>query len=80
MNRAAIEERIHAAIRPALARADRALWELKNPRVTIGRHTDEWSQPVEPTYTPIAVGGYITHEPDPGRFLWRHAYHSRLQP
>lgn len=38
MNQAMIEERIHAAIRPQLSRADRALWELKNPRTTMGWH------------------------------------------
>lgn len=43
MNRAVIDERIHAAIRPALARADRALWELKNPRTIPGRHSDDFS-------------------------------------
>lgn len=79
MNRAVIEERIHAAIRPQLARADRALWELQNPRVTIGRHTTEWFQPVEPTWTPIAAGGRIMHTLDNTR-RWRPAYHSRLHP
>ena len=38
MNRAVIEERIHAAIRPAIARADRLLWELDNPRIWKGKH------------------------------------------
>ena len=80
MDKITIETRIHAAIRPAIARADRALWELQNPRPMPGRHTTEWFQPVEPTYTPMAVGGYIIHEPDPDRLLWRPAYHSRLQP
>lgn len=79
MDTTTIETRIHAAIRPVLARADRALWELQNPRVTIGRHTDEWFQPVEPTSTPIASGGRITHTLDDAR-RWRPAYHSRLQP
>jgi len=42
MNRAVIEERIHAAIRPVIERADRLLWELANPRTLPGRHTREW--------------------------------------
>ena len=42
MNRAVIEERIQSAIRPAIARADRALWELENPRPMPGRHSDDW--------------------------------------
>ena len=32
MNRAVIEERIHAAIRPALARANRLIVELIDPK------------------------------------------------
>ena len=43
MNRAVIEERIHAAIRPSIERADRALWELANPRIMPGRHSDDFS-------------------------------------
>ena len=50
MNRAVIEERIHAAIRPAIARADRLLWELQNPRSTAGRHSTEWVPPWKPAY------------------------------
>ena len=46
----AIEERIQAAIQPALARADRALWELQNPRSTAGRHSTEWVPPWKPAY------------------------------
>jgi len=42
MNKAVIEERVHSAIRPAIARADRLLWELANPRKLPGRHTHEW--------------------------------------
>ena len=41
MNRAVIEERIHAAIQPAIARADHALWELQNPKFWKGRHDPE---------------------------------------
>lgn len=37
MNRTVIEERIHAAIRPQLRRADRLIWELMTPRITAGR-------------------------------------------
>jgi hypothetical protein len=32
-----IAERIQAAITPVLARADRLLWELENPRTVPGR-------------------------------------------
>jgi len=39
----AIEERIQAAIQPVLARADRVLWELQNPRTIPGRHSDDFS-------------------------------------
>ena len=38
MNTTVIEQRIQAAIQPALARADRALWELDNPRIWKGKH------------------------------------------
>jgi hypothetical protein len=35
---ATIEQRVMAAIRPTLARADRALWELRTPKFWKGKH------------------------------------------
>ena len=42
MDTITIETRIHNAIRPAIARADRLLWELQNPRPMPGRHSADW--------------------------------------
>ena len=44
MNRAVIEERIHAAIRPQLRRADRAILELITPETRAGRHAHDHSE------------------------------------
>lgn len=41
MDTTTIETRIHAAIRPALDRADRLLWELETPKFWKGRHDPE---------------------------------------
>lgn len=38
MNKAVIEERIYAAIRPQMDRADRVLWELETPKFWKGKH------------------------------------------
>ena len=43
MDTTTIETRIQSAIRPAIARADRLLWELQNPRTIPGRHSDDFS-------------------------------------
>ena len=44
MNRTVIEERIHAAIRPVLARADHAILELITPETRAGRHAHDHSE------------------------------------
>lgn len=44
MNRAVIEERIHAAIRPQLRRADHAILELITPETRAGRHAHDHSE------------------------------------
>lgn len=44
MNRVVIDERIHAAIRPVLARADRAILELITPETRAGRHAHDHSE------------------------------------
>lgn len=44
MNRTVIDERIYAAIRPALARADHAILELITPETRAGRHAHDHSE------------------------------------
>lgn len=44
MNRTVIQERINAAIRPQLRRADRAILELITPETRAGRHAHDHSE------------------------------------
>ena len=44
MNRTVIEERINAAIKPVLARADHAILELITPETRAGRHAHDHSE------------------------------------